>query len=85
MGVADAASPTGELDRHGRHLEAAMVREALADAVEQWTAYLLRAEADHAPWVQPARLHKASVERELAKLPVSVPKSGTKPPHTTTL
>ncbi|HEY3701126.1 MAG TPA: acetyl-CoA acetyltransferase [Acidimicrobiales bacterium] len=32
VGVADAASPTGELDRHGRHLEAAMVREALADA-----------------------------------------------------
>ena len=45
-------------------------REALADAIEQWTAYLLRAEADHAPWVQPARLHKASVERELSKLAV---------------
>jgi tetratricopeptide (TPR) repeat protein len=48
----------------------ALRREALADAVEQWTAYLVRAEADHAPWVQPARLHKASVERELAKLAI---------------
>jgi acetyl-CoA acetyltransferase len=32
VGVADAASPTGELDLTGRALEAAMVREALADA-----------------------------------------------------
>jgi acetyl-CoA acetyltransferase len=32
VGVADDVSPTGELDRHGRALEAAMVREALADA-----------------------------------------------------
>jgi acetyl-CoA acetyltransferase len=32
VGVADAASPTGELDRRGRALEAAMVREALDDA-----------------------------------------------------
>jgi acetyl-CoA acetyltransferase len=32
VGVADAASPTGELDAHGRALEAAMVHEALADA-----------------------------------------------------
>jgi len=32
VGVADAASPTGELDSHGRALEAAMVHEALADA-----------------------------------------------------
>lgn len=31
-GVADAASPTGKLDRQGRDLEGAMVREALADA-----------------------------------------------------
>jgi tetratricopeptide (TPR) repeat protein len=37
--------------------DSAARREALADAVEQWTAYLVRAEADHAPWVQPARLH----------------------------
>ena len=55
-------------------------REALADAVEQWTAYLLRAEADHAAWVQPARLHKASVERELAKLPALHAKPGENPP-----
>jgi acetyl-CoA acetyltransferase len=32
VGVADAASPTGELDSHGRALEVAMVHEALADA-----------------------------------------------------
>jgi acetyl-CoA acetyltransferase len=32
VGVADAASPTGELDRRGRLLEAAMIREALDDA-----------------------------------------------------
>ena len=31
-GVADAASPTGDLELHGRALEAAMVREALDDA-----------------------------------------------------
>jgi tetratricopeptide (TPR) repeat protein len=44
-------------------------RDALADAVEEWTAYLVRAEADRSPWVQPAKLHKARVERELSKLP----------------
>ena len=32
VGVADIASPTGELDSHGRALEAAMVHAALADA-----------------------------------------------------
>jgi acetyl-CoA acetyltransferase len=32
VGVADAASPTGDLELHGRALEAAMVREALDDA-----------------------------------------------------
>jgi acetyl-CoA acetyltransferase len=31
VGVADAVSPTGELDRRGRALEAAMIREALGD------------------------------------------------------
>src|SRR6185436_5976071 len=31
VGVADAASPTGELGRRGRALEAAMIREALDD------------------------------------------------------
>jgi tetratricopeptide (TPR) repeat protein len=49
--------------------DVALHRAALADAVEQWTAYLVRAEADQTPWVQTARLHKASVERELSKLP----------------
>jgi acetyl-CoA acetyltransferase len=32
VGVADDASPTGELDRHGVALEAAMIADALADA-----------------------------------------------------
>jgi acetyl-CoA acetyltransferase len=32
VGVADAASPTGELGLHGRALEVAMIQEALADA-----------------------------------------------------
>ncbi len=32
VGVADVASPTGELDLHGRALEVAMVEAALADA-----------------------------------------------------
>ena len=32
VGVSDAASPTGELDLHGRALEAAMIQEALEDA-----------------------------------------------------
>jgi len=32
VGVADIASPTGELDSHGRALEMAMIHEALADA-----------------------------------------------------
>ncbi|HET9690459.1 MAG TPA: acetyl-CoA acetyltransferase [Acidimicrobiales bacterium] len=32
VGVADAASPTGELDTYGRTLEVEMVRQALADA-----------------------------------------------------
>ncbi|HEX3774874.1 MAG TPA: tetratricopeptide repeat protein [Polyangiaceae bacterium] len=44
-------------------------REALSDAAEEWAAYLVRAEVDRTPWVQPARLHQASVERELAKYP----------------
>ena len=32
VGVADIASPTGELDAHGRALEMAMIRQALDDA-----------------------------------------------------
>ena len=32
MGVADAVSPTGELDAHGRALEVRVIREALEDA-----------------------------------------------------
>jgi acetyl-CoA acetyltransferase len=32
VGVADAVSPTGELDSHGRALEAQVIREALDDA-----------------------------------------------------
>ena len=32
VGVADVASPTGELDQHGRALEVAMIQDALDDA-----------------------------------------------------
>src|SRR5919106_2980712 len=32
VGVADAVSPTGQLDLHGRALEAAVIKEALDDA-----------------------------------------------------
>ena len=43
-------------------------RDALADAAEQWASYLVAAEPDHARWIEPARLHQASVERELSAL-----------------
>jgi tetratricopeptide (TPR) repeat protein len=55
-------------------------REAFADAVEHWTAYLVPAEVEHTPWAQPARLHKASVERELSKLPLPRAKPPELPP-----
>jgi acetyl-CoA acetyltransferase len=53
VGVADDVSPTGELDRHGRALEAAMIHDALADAgltladvdgVSHWQSSILFAE-----------------------------------------
>ncbi|MEO6603002.1 MAG: hypothetical protein ABIQ16_24165 [Polyangiaceae bacterium] len=47
---------------------------ALADAVEEWTAYRLLAEIEHAPWVQRAALHQASVERQLAEVTARLPK-----------
>jgi len=43
-------------------------REALAEAVEHWSAYLARAEVDGTPWVQAAKLHRASTLRALEKL-----------------
>jgi tetratricopeptide (TPR) repeat protein len=49
-------------------------RDALADATEEWTAYRLLAEIDHAPWVQRAALHQASVERQLAEVNARLPK-----------
>jgi tetratricopeptide (TPR) repeat protein len=49
-------------------------RDALADAEEQWTAYLVPAEADHAPWAARARLHHARIERELFALTAKLPK-----------
>ena len=52
-------------------------RDALADAVEQWTLYLVRAEADHARWAPRAALHKASVARTLAELSAKLPKKPT--------
>ena len=43
-------------------------RDALADAAEQWTRYLVRAELDHARWAARAALHQASVARQLAEV-----------------
>ena len=43
-------------------------RDALADAVDQWTRYLLPAELDHARYAPRAVLHKASLARQLAEL-----------------
>lgn len=43
-------------------------RDALADALEQWTRYLGPAEADHARFAARATLHKLSVARQLAEL-----------------
>jgi tetratricopeptide (TPR) repeat protein len=44
-------------------------RNALVDAREQWSRYLEPAALGHAAWIQRAELHRARVERELAKLP----------------
>ncbi|HEY1533748.1 MAG TPA: hypothetical protein VGF76_07005, partial [Polyangiaceae bacterium] len=49
--------------------------DALADAEEQWTAYAVPAEADHAPWAARARLHHARIERELSALTAKLPKN----------
>jgi tetratricopeptide (TPR) repeat protein len=49
-------------------------RDALADAEEQWAAYLMPAEAEHAPWAPRARLHQARIERELRALTEKLPK-----------
>ncbi|MEI9940536.1 MAG: tetratricopeptide repeat protein [Pseudomonadota bacterium] len=50
-------------------------RDALTDASEQWTRYLLPAEADHAPFAPRAALHKASVVRQLAEIAAKLPKN----------
>jgi tetratricopeptide (TPR) repeat protein len=64
--------------------DSAARRAALADADEHWSAYLVRAEVDHSPWLQQARLHKFSVERELAKLPAPRAKPPENPPSEAT-
>lgn len=64
--------------------DAAGRRAALADADEHWSAYLVRAEVDHSPWLQQARLHKVSVERQLAKLPAPRAKPPENPPSEAT-
>lgn len=58
-------------------------RDALADAVEEWTAYRLQAEVDHAPWAQRAALHQASVERQLAEVNARLPKQSAPPSEST--
>ncbi|HEY2406640.1 MAG TPA: tetratricopeptide repeat protein [Polyangiaceae bacterium] len=41
-------------------------RDALANAIEHWEAYLVMAELDHTPWLQNARLREARARRDLA-------------------
>ncbi len=49
-------------------------RDALADAAEEWSAYLVMAEVDHTPWAARAALHQASVARQLAEVSAKLPK-----------
>ena len=53
-------------------------RDALAEALEQWTRYLQPAELDHARFAPRAALHKASVARRLADVTTKLPKSAGK-------
>ncbi|HKO46968.1 MAG TPA: tetratricopeptide repeat protein [Polyangiaceae bacterium] len=55
-------------------------RDALADASEQWTRYLVPAEADHARFAPRAALHQASVARQLAEITAKLPKNGRQKP-----
>jgi tetratricopeptide (TPR) repeat protein len=50
-------------------------RDALAEATEQWSSYLLRAEVDGARYARRAALHRASVNRKLAELSAKLPKN----------
>jgi len=50
-------------------------RDALADALEQWTRYLAPADADHARFAARATLHKLSVARQLAELLAKSPRN----------
>ena len=54
-------------------------RDALDEAVEEWTAYRLLGEIDHAPWVQRAALHQASAERQLTEVNARLPKKSAPP------
>jgi tetratricopeptide (TPR) repeat protein len=53
-------------------------RDALADALEQWTRYLVPAELDHARFAPRAALHKARVARQLAEVVAKLPKNADK-------
>lgn len=50
-------------------------RDALADASEQWTLYLVPAAADHARDAPRAALHQAGVSRKLAEICAKLPKN----------
>ncbi len=54
-------------------------RDALAAAAEEWSAYLVMAEVEHAPWAARAALHQASVARQLATLNAKLPKIPAEP------
>jgi tetratricopeptide (TPR) repeat protein len=49
-------------------------RDALAEAAEHWSAYLVPADSDGAPWAPRARLHQARIARELSALQAKLPK-----------
>ncbi len=58
-------------------------RDALIEATEQWTRYLLPAEADHARYAPRAALHRASIARQLLELAAKMPKKSDKKPSAT--
>jgi len=50
-------------------------RDALSEANEQWTLYLVAAEPDAARYAPRAALHQASVARKLAEISAKLPKN----------
>jgi tetratricopeptide (TPR) repeat protein len=53
-------------------------RDALAEATEQWTRYLVPAQVDHARFAPRAALHQARVQRQLLEISAKLPKNSQK-------